>query len=154
MEPLSKINTSSNSISEQSNEEEDELESKMVFERALENFKNEAFKKTISYIKSVTLIENTFYYWQILYLQLCSYQEIIQKKLLKYYSSTKLISVEKYFNIFDKEIQTFIKYIQQESIYNKDDIYFPNPLYCYIVLPMENTTLQSHDNISNCQIQS
>ena len=150
MEPLSKINTPSNSISEQSNEEEDELESKMVFERALENFKNEAFKKTISYIKSVTLIENTFYYWQILYLQLCSYQEIIQKKLLKYYSSTKLISVEKYFNIFDKEIQTFIKYIQQESIYNKDDIYFPNKIECLITLILK----QCHNYAKYCIYQN
>ena len=150
MEPLSKINTPSNSISEQSNEEEDELESKMVFERALENFKNEAFKKTISYIKSVTLIENTFYYWQILYLQLFSYQEIIQKKLLKYYSSTKLISVEKYFNIFNKEIQTFIKYIQQESIYNKDDIYFPNKIECLITLILK----QCHNYAKYCIYQN
>ncbi len=150
MEPISKINNSSITNSEHSNDEEKELESKMVFERALENFKNDAFKKTISYIQSVNLIENTFYYWQILYLKLCSYQEIIQKKLLKYYSSSKIFTVEKYFLIFNKEIQTFIKHIQQVNIYDNDDKYLPNKIECLITLILK----QCHNYAKFCIYQN
>ena len=150
MEPISKINNSSITNSEHSNDEEKELESKMVFERALENFKNDAFKKTISYIQSVNLIENTFYYWQILYLKLCSYQEIIQKKLLKYYSSSKIFTVEKYFLKFNKEIQTFIKHIQQVNIYDNDDKYLPNKIECLITLILK----QCHNYAKFCIYQN
>ena len=138
------------SKSNQPDEEEKESESKMIYDRALENFKNKAYKKTIKYIESVTLFEETFYYWQILYLKLCSYISIIEKKLLKYYSSIKLINVEKYFRIFNKEIQVFIKHIQQESIFNDDDIYYPNKIECLITLILK----QCHNCAKYCIYQN
>ena len=138
------------SKSNQPDEEEKESESKMIYDRALENFKNKAYKKTIKYIESVTLFEETFYYWQILYLKLCSYISIIEKKLLKYYSSIKLIIVEKYFRIFNKEIQVFIKHIQQESIFNDDDIYYPNKIECLITLILK----QCHNCAKYCIYQN
>ena len=99
------------SESSQLDEEQKEIESKYTFESSLGKFTKNQYKKTISYIDSVNIDEQTSYYWQILYIKLCSYQKIIEKKFLAYYNSDQITRIEKYFVKFNKEIQKFIKII-------------------------------------------
>ena len=101
------------SESSQLDDEQRELESKYTFERSLVKYTKNQYKKTISYIDSIiSLDEHTSYYWQILYIKLCSYQQIIEKKFLKYYDSDEINRIEKYLKKFNKELQNFIKIIK------------------------------------------
>ena len=101
------------SESSQLDDEQRELESKYTFERSLVKYTKNQYKKTISYIDSIiSLDEHTSYYWQILYIKLCSYQQIIEKKFLKYYDSDEINRIEKYLTKFNKELQNFIKIIK------------------------------------------
>ena len=99
------------SESSQLDEEQREKESKYTFESSLGKYTKNQYKKTISYIDSVNIDEQTSYYWQILYIKLCSYQKIIENKFLTYYNSDEIKRIEKYFVKFNKEIQKFIKII-------------------------------------------
>jgi len=84
---LEEISESNNSL----DDEQKEIQSKYIFERALDKFKNKQYKKTIIYIESSKFNSQTTYYWQILFLKLCSIQEIIERRLNKYYDSNEPI---------------------------------------------------------------
>ena len=107
-------NSDTPSESSQLDDEQREKESKYTFERSLGTFINKQYKKTITYIDSVTIDEQTSYYWQIIYIKLCSYQKIIEKKFIEYYKSDEIKRIEKYFIKINKEIQNFIKIINKK----------------------------------------
>ena len=84
---LSEIKSLNSLEEEKEDIEEKEKESKKIFNLSLESFKNNQFKKTISFINKLTLNKKTTYYWQIQFIKLSSYQEIIENKLnSKYYN--------------------------------------------------------------------
>ena len=101
--------------------EEKEKESKKIFNLSLESFKNNQFKKTISFINKLTLNKKTTYYWQIQFIKLSSYQEIIENKLnSKYYNPIKISKIEKYLKLFNNELNNFIEDINNNQ---KDENY-------------------------------
>ena len=99
---LSRLSNSDDIEVEELNDEQKETDSKYIFDRALGKFKNNHYKKAIKYIDSVKLNDDTSYYWQILYIKLLSYQEIIEKKFLKYYNTNEINKIEKYLIKFNK----------------------------------------------------
>jgi hypothetical protein len=106
---LEEISESNNSL----DDEQKEIQSKYIFERALDKFKNKQYKKTIIYIESSKFNSQTTYYWQILFLKLCSIQEIIERRLNKYYDSNDLSKTEKYLKKFNKSIKEYMSTIKK-----------------------------------------
>ena len=129
---LEEISESNNSL----DDEQKEIQSKYIFERALDKFKNKQYKKTIIYIESSKFNSQTTYYWQILFLKLCSIQEIIERRLNKYYDSNDLSKTEKYLKKFNKSIKEFMTTIKKNS-YDEDEdpnIDNKNKFECLITL--------------------
>ena len=126
-----------NSSEEQSecSEEDDHIQSektsKKIFKVALEIFNNQQYKKTIKFLEPLILDTKTSYYWQILFLRLTSYQEIIEKKLNSYYYNiNKILNIEKYLKNFTKCLNTFITEVNK----NKNDKYFSSKYEIIITL--------------------
>ena len=98
-------------ITEEGEENLEEIEStsKKIFKVALDSFQNKQYKKTLQFIKMMKLDDKATYYWQISFLKLSCYQEIIERRLnLYYYNSNKISSIEKYLTLFNQNLNEFI----------------------------------------------
>ena len=111
---LSEIKSLNSLEEEKEDIEEKEKESKKIFQLSLDTFKNNQFKKTIIFINKIKINKKTSYYWQIQFLKLSSYLEIIEKKLnSKYYNPMKISKIEKYLKLFNNELNEFIEDIKK-----------------------------------------
>ena len=107
---LSEVKSLDSLEEEKEDIEEKEKESKKIFELSLDSFKNNQFKKTLLFLNKITISKKTSYYWQIQFLKLSSYQEIIENKLnKKYYNPSKIAKIEKYLKLFNNELNEFIE---------------------------------------------
>ncbi len=115
-------------LEEKINEIQDQ--SRIYYENALDTFQKKQFKKTLTYIKTILPELDEKYYWRALYLQLTSYQEIIELKLQKYYNKSYLTSTTKYFSLFNESIKRFFIEIRK----NPEDPEHLNKCECVITL--------------------
>ena len=120
-------------ITEEGEENLEEIEStsKKIFKVALDSFKNKQYKKTLQFIKMMKLDDKATYYWQISFLKLSCYQEIIERRLnLYYYNSNKISSIEKYLTLFNQNLNEFI----METNSNPKDKLFSSKYEIIIIL--------------------
>ena len=142
------LNPESNSITNELNQEEKDKKSKYIFEKALDKYINNNYKQTIAYINSNELNEQTTYYWQIIYIKLCSYQKLIENKLKKHYNSN-IIKVEKYLIQFSNILKIFIDNIKSSKNISTEELN-SNKYECLITLLLN----QCHNYAKYCIYQS
>ena len=122
------------SISVNKNDEDKqniEKQSIMIYENVLDSFHKKQFKKTITYIESNEKKVISIHYWRILIIKLSCYQEIIEKKISRYYNKPNLTSITRYFSLFNKNTTKFFIELRDND---ETSEYYLNKCECILTL--------------------
>lgn len=91
----------------------EEEKKKILFKSIMSDYKSGKYSNLIKLTEKFHESYNTLIYWQIMYLKIISYQELLHHKLYKYFKSKKISKINNYFLSFSEVINEMIENLEK-----------------------------------------
>ena len=97
----------------------EEEKKKLLLKNIMSYYKRGKFSNFIKLTEKFHESYNTLIYWQIMYLKIIAYQELLHHKLYKYFKSKKITKINNYFSSFSEVINEMIENLEKLKLKKK-----------------------------------